>query len=257
MAPHHTRCCPPRPYARRAGLILPLAALLFALSGCMRVIRTLQVNADGSGVYALTIGVQEPHAGDPASLPAQVTEPLDAFAASVRQTGGSSQRYADQTYAYWSFTRPFTSIAQADTFLQDTPQRFDPTHAALLFHDALHISRQTSVFGTTFHITGSISLVDRLHNAQEWQNATEMLTITLPGGISSVAGGTRAGNSVTYRIAYNQSATIDVAGGASATISPLMLLAVALGMLAVALAVVGIILITRASRTPRAPRTVA
>lgn len=239
---------------RATAIALVLTILALAVSGCMRVARTLQVNADGSGFYALTIGFREPRAGDPSSVATQVSEPMDAFAAHVQQTGGSYRRYSDQTYAYWAFTRSFDSVTAADALLQDGPQQFDANHNPVLFRDTLHIRREPGLLGTTYHITGTLSLVDLLNNAQNWQEATETLTVTMPGGIRSAHGGTRAGNSVTYTIAYNQSATVDVVGEAGGALSPFALVAVALGLVAVALAVIGFVLVTRASKAARAAR---
>lgn len=236
---------------RSAWSAIPLLLLAIALSGCMRVARALQVNSDGSGEYALTLGFREPTAGDPTTVATQVTGPMNAFATHVEQTGGTVRQYSDATYEYWSFTRPFATLAAGDALLQDTPQRYDANHIPLLYRDTLHIRRETSAFASVIRITGTISLVDALNNAQAWTDATETLTITMGGGISAYSGGTRDGDSVTYRIGYNQSAKVDVSGDAESTLAPFSPLAVGLGLLGIALALLGLLLVARAARARR------
>jgi hypothetical protein len=216
----------------------------------MSVERQLRLNGDGSGSYAMTLGFREPATGDPDSVSETVVFPLNAFADHVHATGGSTTRKEDQGYAYWTFTRPFTSVEEANTFLQEDPRQYDSNHTPVLYHDSLHVTRETQLLSTVFHVTGTISLVDLLNNAQAWKDATERLTITMPEGIISATGGARQGESVTYTIHYNESAQIDVVGKVGDLRNPLTMAAPLLigsvcGVAALALLIVGIRLLRR------------
>lgn len=227
----------PRPLL--AAILACILAL--ALSGCMRVQRTLQINRDGSGAYTLTIGFREPTPGNAASLNDIITRAMNAFAVHVEAKGGASRSFDDQGYAYWTFTRTFSSTKEGDDALQDDPRQFDANATPILFHDSLRLTSASGPLGvTTYHVTGTISLVDFLSNAQDWRDATESLTITMPGGISGHHGGIHDGDSITYTIGYNQSATVDVTGGAPAAGGATPALAALLGALALILAALGI-----------------
>jgi len=226
-----------------------LSILTLLLSGCMSVDRQFQLNGDGSGSYTLTLGFREPAAGDPDSVSETAVVPLNAFADRVHATGGSTTRSENQGYAYWIFTRPFVSVEEANTFLQEDPRQDDSKHTPVLYHDSLRVTRETQLLATVFHIKGTISLVDLLDNAQAWRDATERLTITMPEGIISATGGARQGESVTYTIHYNESAQIDVVGRVSNSqntlgVAPLLIGGVC-GVLALALLVVGARLLRR------------
>lgn len=197
---------------RLAPLLVLLLALILALSGCMRVDRALHLNGDGSGVYTLAVGFREPTPGDPASVSADIASMMEAFGAHVRETGGSYQRSEEAGYAYWTFTRPFASVVEANTLLQEDPRQDDPRKTPVLFRDTLHIAQETRFSSAIFHVTGTISLVDLFNNAQNWRDATESLSITMAGGIVAHKGGVRQGATVTYTIHYNESATVDVSG---------------------------------------------
>jgi hypothetical protein len=238
------------PAPRRAFAMAGLGlTLILLLTGCMRVDRQFRLNGDGSGSYTLTLGFREPTSGDPDSVSDKVVIPLNAFADHVQATNGSVTRYEDQGYAYWTFTRPFTAVAEANALLQEDPRQYDPNHSPVLYRDSLHVARETRFLSTVFHISGAISLVDVLNNAQSWSDATERLTITMPEGIISATGGARQGESVTYTIHYNESTQIDVVGRVSDSQNTLgaapLIVGGALGVLAVALLVVGFRLLRR------------
>ncbi len=226
-----------------------LSILTVLLSGCMSIERQFQLNGDGSGSYTLTLGFREPATGDPDSVSERAVVPLNAFADHVHATGGSTTRYENQGYAYWTFTRPFTSVEEANTFLQEDPRQYDSNHTPVLYRDSLRVTRETQLLSTVFHIKGTISLVDLLDNALAWSDATERLTITMPEGIVSATGGARQGESVTYTIHYNESAQIDVVGRVGNSqntlgVAPLLIGGVC-GVLALALLVVVIRLLRR------------
>jgi hypothetical protein len=211
----------------------------------MRVNRTLTIYGDGTGTYMLTIGFREPTPNDPSSISQNIVATMEAFGARVQQTGGSSRRYDDQGYDYWSYTRPFTSVETANAFLQEDPRQDDQTHSPVLYHDSLHLTLENWLFTSRLHLTGKISLVDLTGKATNWADATETLTITLPDGIASSQGGTRDGNSITYAIGYNQAATVEVQGNSSLSNGAvpslvLSILALVLAMVAVALLVLGL-----------------
>lgn len=238
---------------RRLGTLVALLLAILVLGGCMRVQRSFTLNEDGSGVYVLTIGVRYPTPGDPTSIPASNVTAMEAFGAHVQQRGGSYRRYDEQGYTYWSYTRPFTSVSQADALLQEDPRQEDQTHFLVLYHDILHVTTQSGLLrSTAYHVTGTISLADMTGNAeQNWRDATESLTITMAGGVRTHQGGVQNGNSVTYTIGYNQTAKVDVTGSASQTNrAGITVLAIVIALVAFALAALGVWLLRRAGRIP-------
>jgi len=206
----------PRRLLKLASLI-PALIVITLLAGCVRVNRTLVLNPDGSGTYTLTIGILEPHPGDPSSVSPQLVAAMEAFGAHVQRQGGTYERFADQTYVYWTYARPFSQISEADTLVEADPRQDDPKHAPVLFHDVLGISQAAGPDGTNYHVTGSISLADPQSTNTAWRDATESLAITMTGGISGQHGGMLTGDTVTYVIHYNESAAIDVTGDVRAT----------------------------------------
>src|SRR5262249_5548985 len=147
-------------------------------------------------------------------VPSNDVTAMEGFGAHVQRQGGTYRRYDAQGYTYWSYTRPFTSLSQANTLLQEDPRQDDSTHFPLLYKDALHITTESGLFRPTIaHVTGKISLADPSGEARkDWSAATESITITMPSGVRTHQGGAQKGNSVTYTIAYNESAVVDVTG---------------------------------------------
>lgn len=236
---------------RRFGpAILMLLLCCLLLTGCMQVDRSLHLNADGSGVYTLIIGYREPTSGDSSSVSQSIVTPMDSFGVYVTQTGGSYRRYEDQGYAYWTYTRPFASVVEANSLLQEDPRQEDANASPVLYHDSLHVTQQSRLTSAVYHVTGAISLVDLTGNAQNWRDASESISVTMANGVISHSGGVRQGNTVTYTIHYNESATIDVVGrvGDSSdlffTAAPLIIIA-ALLIVALALLALGVRLIRR------------
>jgi hypothetical protein len=227
----------------RLGTLVALALVLMVFAGCMRVQRSFTLNSDGSGVYVLTIGIRYPIPGDPASIPTNSVTAMEAFGAHVQRQGGTYRRYDEQGYTYWSYTRPFTSTSQANTLLQEDPRQDDQTHFLVLYHDTLHITTHSEFLRPpTYQVTGIISLADATGAAeQNWRDATETLTITMPNGVRAHHGGLQEGNSVTYTIAYNQTATVDVTGNVSQTnTANIAVLALGMALLALTLAAIGV-----------------
>ena len=211
----------PRPVSFRAvapaawhlpGVVILVVFALLALAGCMHVDRALTFNGDGSGIYVLTVGFREPKSGDQNSLSAGVVTTMDAFGAHVQQQGGTFRRYDDQSYAYWEYRRPFTSLSQADTFLQEDPRQDDPNHTPLLYADSLHVATGAGFGTSSIHVSGTISLLDPDGKSPSWKDATERLAITMANGISAHDGGAQDNDTVTYTIHYNESASVDVTG---------------------------------------------
>ncbi len=234
--------------ARPLATVILLLGLALALGGCMRVERTFTINSDGSGVYLLTVGFRQPQQGDSSSVPANTKTTMEAFGAHVKQQGGAYQSYDEQGYTYWSYTRPFAAISQGEALLQDDPRQYDANHSPLLYHDSLHVSEEPGLFGSTFHVSGSISLVDLFNNAQAWQDAIEAVTITMPNGVSAHQGGTLDGHSVTYTIHYNESTRVDVRGMVSQSNGGVGVLALGIALVALALASLGFWLIRGSTR---------
>lgn len=197
---------------RRLVVLLPILALAILLTGCMHADRTLTIHADGSGTYTLSLGFREPTPGDRASVSQQIVTPLEAFGAHVVAAGGVLDRTEEHGYAYWNFSRPFTSVAAANALLQEDPRQDDPQHNPVLYADTLHVATERQVFGSAIHVSGTLSLVDAQHNAQAWKDATESLSITMDGGIGAHQGGTVEGDTISYSISYNQAVTVDVTG---------------------------------------------
>jgi hypothetical protein len=145
-------------------------------------------------------------------------------------------------------------VETANAFLQEDPRQDDQTHAPVLYHDSLHLTLENWLFTSRLHLTGKISLVDLTGKATNWADATETLTITLPDGIAASRGGTRGGNSITYTIGYNQSATVEVQGSSSLSNGAVPSLLVSILALVLAgLAVVLLVLGIREMRTAKKP----
>jgi hypothetical protein len=233
---------------RLAGLAM-LALVLMGLAGCMRVQRSLTINGNGSGVYVLRLGFREPTPGNPSSVSANIVSVMDAFGAHVKQQGGSYRRAEDQGYVYWVFNRPFSSVSQAEAQLQDSPQQYDTNHTPLLYKDSLHVSMSQGLGSMSYHVSGTISLADPTGIAdQSWHDATETLTITMGTGAIAHRGGEQSGRSVTYTVAYNQTATVDVSATVQqAKAGNIAALVLMIALVAFALAALGIWLIYRAT----------
>lgn len=201
------------PTLRRTFSAGVLIGLVLVLAGCMKVDRALRFNSDGSGAYVLTVGFREPTPGDPGSVAPNVVSTMEVFAAHVEQGGGAHRRYEQDGYAYWSFTRTFSSVTEANALLKDDPRQFDANKSPLLFRDDVQVSEESSPFSKGLRVSGHLSLADPFGKAQEWRDAVETLSVTMLEGIQSASGVTQDGDTVTYTVRYNESVPVDVRGG--------------------------------------------
>lgn len=235
---------------RRGGAVLVLLLMLaLSLSACIHVDRGVALKGDGSGTYTLTLGFSE----QLVSLASdQISQSMDDFGKQVKQEGGSYRHYDDTGYSYWQYTRPFSSVANLNKLLTETPQTSGTgdTGASLTpttSSDTFHVTGETGFFTSSFHVTGHMSMqvptdtgadTGGVDVAQLLKDARESFAITMPNWVSSHTGGTQDGNTVTYTIHVNEEANIDVTGGGlnMSTLYPL-----GGGLLVVLLVIVGLI----------------
>ena len=99
---------------------------ILLLSGCMSVERQFQLNGDGSGSYTLTLA----SVNQPAIPTAYRKGRRPAQLSPIMSTRRQLDAFEDQA-TYWTFTRPFSSVEEANTFPgRPTPVRSQP-HCAL------------------------------------------------------------------------------------------------------------------------------
>jgi hypothetical protein len=216
-----------RPTKHHPVAIALLIALAVLLTGCMHIDRGVTLNSDGSGSYTLTIGFSQ-QVMSAANAP--ITTSMNAFGEQVAQQGGSTRHYDDSGYSYWAYTRPFKSIADLNTLVQQTPQSSDvsDTTSKLLAvaQDSLSFSEQSGILGNSFHVTGHMSMRPQSPTSggvpPALKDMRESLSITMPGAISSHKGGVVHGNTVTYVIHYGEETDIDAVGGGFDT-TPLLI----------------------------------
>ena len=113
------------------------------------------------------------------------------------------------------------------------------------------MTEQPGFFATTFHATGQMSLVfpDANQSVRDLlKDARLSVAITMPGWVSAQSGGNLNGNTVTYTVHFGESATIDVTGGGLNL--PHIALITGGVLLALALFIVGLILLRRGNRLP-------
>jgi hypothetical protein len=210
---------------RRPASVALLIALALLLTGCMHIDRSVTLNADGSGSYTLTIGFSQQVMSAAGS---QVNDTMSTFGDQVKLEGGSTRQYQDAGYSYWAYTRPFKSIADLNTMLQQTPQSTggsnstgNLTNLIGAAQDTLAFSEQDGLLGNTFHVTGHMSMIPQGGATGAvplaLQDMRESFSVSMPGSITSHRGGVTHGNTVTYVIHYGQATDIDVVGGCAPT----------------------------------------
>jgi hypothetical protein len=207
----------PRRKSPAGGRLVALALLLtliVALSGCVRIDRSIHVNDDGSGTYALTIGFKRDLAtAYGPSLVNQMTE----YGESVKAKGGTYGRTDDETFTYWKFTRPFHTPADLNQALADLPS-MTLGSSTLSSQDQLKLTENSGPLVNEFRLTGAISLLPTgaVNSATQdlFKDAHNTLVITMPGMVTSHSGGAQSGATITYSVGYAQTAEVNVASRA-------------------------------------------
>lgn len=235
--------------SRSAAALLCLL-LALTLAGCVHADRAVTLNSDGTGVYVFAIGISDQMMTLGGS---SLVNTMNTFGDQVRQNGGTYSRYEDTGYSYWKYMRPFTSVAQLDAFLAQSPQnsssvaRPDP-------QSTVRVTEKADFFSTSYHVTGQMSMIfpDANQSASDLlKDARETFAVTMPGWVSEQRGGDLNGNTVSYTVTFGQSATIDVTGGGLN--GGHIALVVAGFLLALLLLVVGLLLVARGNRRPPKP----
>lgn len=200
--------------------VMTIALLFFGLAltlaGCVHVDRSVQLHSDGSGIYTLNLGLRdEVVSAGGSGLQTQMA----ACGATVKSQGATFKTYQQDGYTIWSFTWSFPNVSALNTLLRSAPQGCDTSGSNVTASsnatDFFQVSRHSSGFTSSFHVTGQMSfaldssLASGSANAQLLADARESFAITMPGGISSHTGGVVSGNTITYTVHVNQSAQID------------------------------------------------
>lgn len=243
----------------RIAATLLCLLLAFSLAACVQADRTVVLNSDGSGVYTFTVGLSDQLVNLGGSA---LSKGMDDFGTQAQQGGGSFSRYEANGFSYWKYVRPFHSVSQLNTMLPESPNTGSsngaPSTSTVNANDSLNVVDNAGFFSTTFHVTGSMSLV--IPNADQstrdlFKDARLSVAITMPNWVSEQHGGNLNGNTVTYAVAFGQSATIDVTGGGYN--APHIMLVTGGVLLALALFAVGMFLLWRGSRLPAKPAAYA
>jgi hypothetical protein len=196
------------------GVFALLLMLAVTLSGCVRIDRDIHINDDGSGTYTLTIGFNRDLAtAYGPTLVNQMTE----YGESVKAKGGVYGRSDDDTYTYWTFSRPFRTPDDLNQALTNLPS-LTLGSSTLASQDQLKLAENSGPFVNDFRLAGKISLLPdgQINSTTQdlFKDAHNTLVITMPGMITSHSGGTQAGNTITYTVGYAQSAEVNVASRA-------------------------------------------
>lgn len=250
-----------RSLKRSSATIGLLIALALSLSGCMHIDRAVTINSDGSGSYTMTIGFSE----QLVSLASdQISSNMDSFGQKVKSNGGSYRHYDDTGYSYWAYTRPFKSIADLNTLVQETPQASDTSGSVGSSNiptpgqaDTLNFTEQSGFLSNTFHVTGHMSMIfpqsatntGGIDVSTYLSDMRESFSVTMPGSITAHTGGTLSGNTVTYTIHYGEQTDIDVTGGGFNTA---LLLPIGIAVVIILLLIGGVIFWRRRRGATRA-----
>lgn len=216
----------------------------------MHMDRSVALNSDGSGSYTISIGFSEQMV---AMASDQLSTSMDKYGAKVKQQGGTYRHYDDTGYSYWAFTRPFKSVQELNSLVQQTPDAGTnvPSSSSLPVssgQDTLAFSEQSGFLSNSFHVTGHMSMaatpgVDTNTGGIDLtpllKDMRETFAITMPGSITSHKGGVVNGNTVTYTVHYGEQTDIDVVGGG---LNTALLLPIGGVALLVVLALVGFFL---------------
>lgn len=211
-------------YGRRYGPALGLMVLLaITLSGCVHADRSVQLNADGSGTYTFTLGFSDQVLSLGGS---SFKSQMNACGETVKARGGSYRQFEDAGYGNWAFTWPFKSVASLNQLMQDSTSLCNVTGTSSSSggglsaspSDFFKVTESRGFFATTFHATGSMSMVDQSSTpdpstAQLLKDARESFAITFPSFVGAHTGGMVRGNTITFTVHYNEATTIDATGG--------------------------------------------
>lgn len=229
LTPHtHERVVPDmtrmmRSRSRAGAFFVVLLTCTVLLSSCFHLDRGVKLNSDGSGSYTLSLGLNETLVGLAGD---SLTRSMDERGQQVKQQGGDYRHFDQDGYSVWVFTRPFKSVSELNTLLQENPAATPGGGIAVpsQTQDALAVTETSGFFANSFHVTGHLSLKGLndtsaneggIDTSSFLKDVRESVAITMPGWITSYAtGGKTQGNTVTYTIHYNEEATIDVVGGA-------------------------------------------
>lgn len=203
---------------RRVAMIAALFTLLaLSLAGCVHVDRSIMLKSDGSGTYMLNLALADQYVNVRGST---LQTQMAACGANAKSQGASFTSYDQGGYTTWSFTWPFSNINKLNDLLRTAPQNCESVGlsngANFNSTDFYRVTRHTSGFTTSFHITGQMnfmldsSAANYQAVAQRLQDARESFAITMPGGISSHTGGVVSGDTITYTVHVNEVANIDV-----------------------------------------------
>lgn len=197
-------------------LALLFGLLALTLAGCVHVDRSVQLHSDGSGTYTLNLGLSDKVVSSGGST---LRSQIEACGVTARSQGAGVRTYEQDGYAIWSFTWSFQNVNALNELLRTALQSCDTGGATVSVNgngtDFFKVARRTSGFTTIFHVTGQMSftldqnVTSGSPEAQLLQDARETFAITMPGGITSYSGGVVSGNTITYTVHANETATID------------------------------------------------
>jgi len=233
----------------RIAAVLLCLLLALTLAGCVHADRTVALNSDGSGNYTYSVGLSDQMMTLGGS---SLIDSMNQFGEQIKKEGGSYSRYEDNGFSYWKYVRPFTSVSQLNSFLEQSPQTGSSGGvSAQDTRNTLRVTDNTGFFSTTFHVVGQMSLEfpnSDQNTANLLKDARLSVAVTMPNWVSAQHGGKQNGNTVTYTVHYGESATVDVTGvGVN---MPHIALVVGGALVALALIIVGIFLVRRGNRRP-------
>lgn len=201
---------------RVVTIALLFCGLALTLAGCVHVDRNVQLHSDGSGTYTLNLGLRdEVVSAAGSSLQSQ----MNTCGATATAQGATFKTFQQDGYTIWSFTWSFSNVNALNDLLRSAPKGCDTSGtngvASPNTTDFFQVSRHTSGFTSSFHVTGQMSFAldssvsGGSTNAQMLGDARESFAITMPGGITSHTGGVVSGDTITYTVHVNETARID------------------------------------------------
>lgn len=211
----------PKQWLGTVGICL---TLLFALSGCVRLDRNVQLQGDGSGTFTTTLGLSSQLLA--LDTTGGIKKGFDTCGSTIKTKGGTFRSYDDGDYSYWAFTSTFKTVADLNNLLQGKGGLGDCTinssstsisTSPPVSTDTFHVTQQSGLFTNTFHVTGHISFKSSTPDTSGGTgnallaSARETFSVTMPS-ISAHTGGTQTNNTVLYTLHYGDESAIDVTG---------------------------------------------